>query len=387
MQRLSAEVSGKAQKYSRIGAREFVSYEYEEFTIENIRRACEKHFVVDKSMSCDILAGELGPSCNTVKQLPDSRVIHVRFVERVGEGTELGIRERRPSLKSLPAKRNFSGVETKTRSESKKSAPSPSKFVPRSLSVVEMLKLGKVITQSTTSVHIYAFNFNEMSWSKTPSTVDFSIEKEPFGTGGFRQAFKATTNYQEFQGTWVIKKYLPKSISDIQATGQSIEQHTKKVVQMHYLARNFAARLSQELQTSDNRILFGETLKYNKIFLGKLESDEYVTVEELVEGSFVKHINNNGHICGDTNNPVCNKAECLAHYSFERSNKEVMVVDIQGCDHLLFDPEVASKELKSNEEFFFCTGNLSISAINNFIESHKCNWYCELLQLPELTNE
>lgn len=59
-----------------------------------------------------------------------------------------------------------------------------------------------------------------------------------------------------------------------------------------------------------------------------------------------------GHICGDTNNPVCNKAECLAHYSFERSNKEVMVVDIQGCDYLLFDPEVASKELKSDEEFF-----------------------------------
>ena len=133
------------------------------------------------------------------------------------------------------------------------------------------------------------------------------------------------------------------------------------------------------------------SLKYNKIFLGKLESDEYATVEELVEGSFVKHINNNGdicgglwvqipsgarifsefskhliyqfvvssliHICGDTNNPVCNKAECLAHYSFERSNKEVMVVDIQGCDHFLFDPEVASKELKSSEEFFFCSGN------------------------------
>ena len=32
-------------------------------------------------MSCDILAGEQGPSCNTVKQIPDFRVIHVRFVE------------------------------------------------------------------------------------------------------------------------------------------------------------------------------------------------------------------------------------------------------------------------------------------------------------------
>jgi len=69
VQQLSAEVSGKAQKYSRIGAREFVSYEYEEFTIENIWRACKKHFAVDKSMSCDILAGEQGPSCNMVKKV------------------------------------------------------------------------------------------------------------------------------------------------------------------------------------------------------------------------------------------------------------------------------------------------------------------------------
>ena len=40
-----------------------------------------------------------------------------------------------------------------------KTAPSPSKFVPRNLSLVEMLKLGKVITQSTTSVDLYSFDF------------------------------------------------------------------------------------------------------------------------------------------------------------------------------------------------------------------------------------
>ena len=58
----------------------------------------------------------------------------------------------------------------------------------------------------------------------------------------------------------------------------------------------------------------------------------------------------------------CNKAECLAHYSFERSN-------IQGCDYFLFDPEIASRELKANEEFHFCTGNLSSATINNFTQS------------------
>ena len=221
-----------------------------------------------------------------------------------------------------------------------------------------------------------------------PSAIDFSIHKEPFGTGGFREAYKATSKAKGFEAnTWVIKKYLATSVSDIETTGQTVEQHTKKVVQMHYLARNFAARLRQELQSRDNLVLFGETLRYNKIFWGKLDANEYVTVEEYVEGSFVKHINNNGHICGDTSSPVCNKAECLAHYSFERSNKEIMVVDIQGCDYFLFDPEIASRELKANEEFLFCTGNLSSTAINNFTQSHKCSWYCELLNLPALKSD
>ena len=187
-----------------------------------------------------------------------------------------------------------------------------------------MLKLGKVITQSTTSVDLYSFDLQQMSWSKMPSAIDFSIHKEPFGTGGFREAYKATSKAKGFEAnTWVIKKYLATSVSDIEATGQTVEQHTKKVVQMHYLARNFAARLRQELQSRDNLVLFGETLRYNKNFLGKLDANEYVTVGEYVEGSFVKHINNNGHICGDTSSPVCNKAECLAHYSFEGRTRKL----------------------------------------------------------------
>ena len=114
IQRLSAEVSGKAQKYSRIGAREFVPYEYEELTIENIRKACQKHFAVDGTMTCDVVAGEQGPSCNSVKQIPDTKVIQLRFVERVGESDECeGVEAARVAChggKSPPAKRRFSGA-------------------------------------------------------------------------------------------------------------------------------------------------------------------------------------------------------------------------------------------------------------------------------------
>lgn len=101
-----------------------------------------------------------------------------------------------------------------------------------------------------------------MSWFKMPSSIDFAIHKEPFAAGGSCEAYKATSKAKRFEtNTWVIKKYLATSVSDIEATGQTVEQHTKKAVQMHYLARNFAAQLRQELQSRDNLVLFGETLR------------------------------------------------------------------------------------------------------------------------------
>ena len=139
-------------------------------------------------------------------------------------------------------------IENKQTSQPTTSAPSPSKFVPRSLSVVEMLKLGKEIQNTTTPIKIYSFYFDTMCWSSMPNVVDFTIEEEPFGVGGFRKAFKSKSMGKDFlKNTWVVKKYLATAIEDIQATGQTIEQHTKKVVQMHYLSRNIAARMEKEL--------------------------------------------------------------------------------------------------------------------------------------------
>ena len=43
---------------------------------------------------------------------------------------------------------------------------SPSKFVPRSLSVAEMLRLGKLITKTTDVIDIHHFNMTEMAWSE-----------------------------------------------------------------------------------------------------------------------------------------------------------------------------------------------------------------------------
>ena len=147
--------------------------------------------------------------------------------------------------------------------------------------------------------------------------------------------------------------------------GQSLEEHTKKVVQMHYLARNFPAKLKEQLVLQDNELLFGVTFYYKKIFMGKI-GEEYVTIEEFVDGTFRKYVNKNGNVCdkGDRT-ALFDKAECLAHFTYERSEKEVMLVDIQGCEYSLIDPEIASKELTLTD-LLFCGGNLSANAISTF---------------------
>ena len=79
-------------------------------------------------------------------------------------------------------------------------------------------------------------------------------------------------------------------------------------------------------------------------------------MEEFIEGTFEKYINNTGDVCGDFDSDVCNKTECLVHYTFERSDEKLMLLDIQGCGYVLFDPEVATEESITDGEYLFCTG-------------------------------
>jgi len=55
VQRLSANVEGKCQKYSRIGALTLVPLE-EEVILPNIKATCKANFKTN--LECDVLAGE-----------------------------------------------------------------------------------------------------------------------------------------------------------------------------------------------------------------------------------------------------------------------------------------------------------------------------------------
>lgn len=109
-----------------------------------------------------------------------------------------------------------------------------------------------------------------------------------------------------------------KGINDI---GQTVQQNTQKVVQMHLLARNFASQL--ELKIVEKHVIdaFGKVPRYRKIYYSEDDKGECTTVEEFVDGKFTKYLNNTGDCFVDETDVTGQKAQCLMQFSYEKSDK------------------------------------------------------------------
>ena len=77
----------------------------------------------------------------------------------------------------------------------------------------------------------------------------------------------------------------------------------------------------------------------------------------------------------------------MSHFSFEKTERKLLLTDIQGCLYELYDPELASTDIYGGTELIFGIGNLSKVAIKIFGITHKCNKFCKEMDLPELSFE
>ena len=364
VQRLSSNVEGRYQKYARIGALTMVPLGCEP-TISNIKEACKRFFKAE-DMECDILAGERGPSWTETNQISNwKKALHVRFIERSEESQ---------ICEKVEIKK------TKSEATPEKPARPMSTRVVASVPLSAMLKVGKLIqpTVDIVSVQLEEFDLGEKSW-RNPFEARLSLSKEKFASGSFREAYLSTALSELAPGKYVLKKFKQDQVKEIERLFSSMETHTRKMVQMNALARNFAQKLAAEAPVE-----YGSHLNYIKVYFGKLYG-QCVTVEEYLEGTFQKHVNNNGYVCGD-GGELSSKVETFSHYTYVKSGTQLMVLDIQGVGYSLSDPEIATSELLDNTDnsIFFCCGNLSSQAIYKFKEEHICNRFCDLLELDKL---
>ena len=151
-----------------------------------------------------------------MKHIPDLKVIHVRFIKsstssdsRPGdyEHSSRHQSNSEPVTPPRPSRHNLSWAQGAL-------SPNAKHVFPKSLSISHMMKLGKVAkpSESVTVLEVYSFDLENIAWSLLPQKVEFIIDKDVLGSGGFRQAFKAKSSSTNFNTSlWVVKKYLPKA--------------------------------------------------------------------------------------------------------------------------------------------------------------------------------
>ncbi|CAB3984462.1 transient receptor potential cation channel subfamily M member 6-like [Paramuricea clavata] len=399
IQRLAPQVKGSSQKYARMGPLKRVDVLEDDMcapqTIDVVRRACIAGFNM-KGFDCDILETERGPSIETLNEIKNfNGTIFVRFIHKqysvddVLGGSDEEDEKSMPLKCKLPPTKRCKSSHTKQQSSepTKFSVAKPQKSFPPSLSVATMLKMGKLIQpakRDTIQVQIEGFAVKD-GWT-VAKTVTLSVESESFAEGGFRKAYKCESIDGKLSGKWVLKKYKENALEDMKSVNLTEEEHARKQVQTHTLAQNIAIQMQRNVPET-----FGETFTYDSMLFGKIVEDNgdvcFVTIERYLEGSFTKYINNNGKISSSSDDDITKKAETLMHYSYQVSQGECLLVDIQGTGYQLYDPEVASKALMSDvggaDQLNFCIGNLSTEAIETFFEKHKCSIYCIMLGLKQ----
>ena len=259
---------------------------------------------------------------------------------------------------------------------------------PASISIGELLKAGKLIKpkpKEQVVLQLEQFDVKTSEWHQMPK-LELAVQTTNFASGAFRDAYKCEAiNEQGTKKVWVVKTYNDRANTTItDDLLSSVENHTRKQVQMHEVARHLSKGFSLKVPTE-----FGKCLSYNHVFYTKYK-DVPATVEEFIPGTFMKYVNNDGNrtIPPEASSNECKevyaKAETLVHYSYCATNKKMMIMDIQGSMYHLYDPEIATESLQDvgEDEIYFCCGNLASIGIKAFLDEHTCNKYCNMMGLP-----
>ena len=138
---------------------------------------------------------------------------------------------------------------------------------------------------------------------------------------------------------------------------------SRKVVQMNSLVKNLVELFSDRCATVTEDF---SKFVYNKVFFGKIDESEFVTVEKFILGTFQKYINNDGAIVNnvETSADELKMFKHLFIILIKSRNGILMVFDIQGIGNILCDPEIATEYIVDiDDEFLFCLSNLTTNFI------------------------
>ena len=124
---------------------------------------------------------------------------------------------------------------------------------------------------------------------------------------------------------------------------------------MHITAKIIADKLVTKVKNSE---VFSRYFSYDASYFATLDN-EPITVERFVDGEFTTYVNNDGNPCQKVlgKSSLFEQAEVLVHFSYEASNEKLLLVDLQGAEYKLYDPEIANTEIATKPGVVACTCN------------------------------
>lgn len=96
-------------------------------------------------------------------------------------------------------------------------------------------------------------------------------------------------------------------------------------------------------------------------------------LEHFIDGQYIKYNSNSGFV---EDSHMRNTPQAFSHFTFECSNHDLIVVDIQGVGDLYTDPQIHTSKGTDYGE-----GNLGVKGFALFFSTHICNDVCKSLGL------
>jgi hypothetical protein len=197
--------------------------------------------------------------------------------------------------------------------------------------------------------------------------VELTVQarSKPFAHGAVRKAFYARTEGSDSR--FVLKSFL-KGTNENRA--QVVED-----MRIQTLCKAFALDFNGLLDITPPLDFIVTSCLQRRL----KSASECMSLEQFVEGEYVKYNNNASWVNEDLSNDSFSQvAQAFSHFTFERSWGLFLINDLQGVNHLLTDPAVQTRD---PERFKLHDTNLNEAGFKFFFIRHECNTFCHRLGL------
>jgi len=227
---------------------------------------------------------------------------------------------------------------------------------------------------------LYVWDMGSNTWATKEVLV--KIEDTPFARGSLRMAYHMT-GLEAF----ATQSSVSRSKSKLSSSSSSSET-AKEVTYVAKISIDPFEEKEAYLQDVKMQILCKHyAAKYNtynppkhidfiKAWLLELldrPGRPLAGVERFIEGPYRKHNNNFGYVSEEERNTP----QAFSHFTYEVSNKQLLICDIQGVGDCYTDPQCHSVD-----GLGYGKGNMGVRGFTKFLSTHRCNAICRYLKLP-----